>query len=121
MQAPGSVRRTLMRTGRLRGTTPAGSISVTGIDSYGAKMFDPLTNIIRDLRTRRWVCDAVSQQMSLPADAVVNVTEMQSGDTPIQTVITIIEQRGVRKYRLARALADITETDIRMLPLNQSS
>jgi hypothetical protein len=83
-------------------------------------MFDPLTSIIKDLRTRHRLCEAVSQQMSLPADAIVNVIEMQSGNAPIQTVITIIEQHGVRKYRLARALADVTETDIRMLPLHQS-
>jgi hypothetical protein len=80
-------------------------------------MFDPLTNIIRDLRARRRVCEAVSQRMSLPADAIVYVTEMQSSGVSIQTVITIIEQHGVRKYRVARALADVTETDIRMLPL----
>ena len=60
------------------------------------------------------MCERVQRQLSLPPSAHVHVREEDSTDS-VQTVITIIETESIRKYQIAKASADITEEDVRML------
>ncbi|HMF79409.1 MAG TPA: hypothetical protein VK604_27355 [Bryobacteraceae bacterium] len=77
-------------------------------------MFEALQEIIKASRERCEVCERVQRQLSLPATAHVHVRELQSGSS-IQTVITVIEPESIRKYRIAKAPAAITEADVQML------
>jgi hypothetical protein len=77
-------------------------------------MFELLQQIIKSSRQRCEVCERVQRQLSLPPSAHVHVREEDSTDS-VQTVITIIETESIRKYRIAKAYAEITEEDVRML------
>jgi hypothetical protein len=77
-------------------------------------MFELLQQIIKASRERCEVCERVQRQLSLPPGAHVHVREEDSNNS-VQTVITVIELESIRKYRIAKASADITEEDVRML------
>jgi hypothetical protein len=80
-------------------------------------MFELLQQIIKSSRERCEVCERVQRQLSLPPSAHVHVREEDASDC-VQTVITVIETDSIHKYRIAKASADITEEDIRMLLAN---
>jgi hypothetical protein len=77
-------------------------------------MFELLQQIISASKKRNEVCERVQRQLSLPPSAHVHVREEDSSDS-VQTVITVIEPESIRKYRIAKASAAITEEDVRML------
>jgi hypothetical protein len=77
-------------------------------------MFELLQQIIKSSRERCEVCERVQRQLSLPPTAHVHVREEDFSNS-IQTVITVIEPESIRKYRIAKASADITDEDVRRL------
>ena len=70
----------------------------------------------RSGRVKVWVRDA----FGLPEASTVMVSELtctEPGCPPIETVVAILEAGATRRFKIHRPLAEVTEADIRALPL----
>lgn len=72
----------------------------------------PKPNVAKIGQVKSWVQD----QLSLPEDAVVMVTELrctEPGCPPLETVIAVLNGPGSkRQYKLHKGVSDVTREDI---------
>jgi hypothetical protein len=77
-------------------------------------VFELLRQIVKASRERCEVSERVHRELSLSADTVVHVREVQCSES-VETIITVLEPDNIRKYSIAKASADITGSELRGL------